>query len=180
MDHQAFAQLLGNYGEFIGAIAVVATLFYLAVQVRHSKEATQANTRSLDENRRLAMAQTYQARADAFQNMLTSMGASNLGSIIEKLAEAGWPDSESAMESLSVAERSSLVCFESARISGIDNLHYQHEQGYLDDEGYNPRFEHMVRGYTPLWKSLGLVPGWGRASFLAEIDRILARDDAET
>ena len=26
MDHQAFAQLLGNYGEFVGAIAVVATL----------------------------------------------------------------------------------------------------------------------------------------------------------
>ena len=43
MDHQAFAQLLGNYGEFVGAIAVVATLFYLAVQVRHGKEATEAN-----------------------------------------------------------------------------------------------------------------------------------------
>jgi hypothetical protein len=39
MDHQAFAQLLGNYGEFVGAIAVVATLAYLAVQVRQSKHA---------------------------------------------------------------------------------------------------------------------------------------------
>jgi hypothetical protein len=36
MDHQALAQLLGNYGEFVGAIAVVATLGYLAVQIRHS------------------------------------------------------------------------------------------------------------------------------------------------
>ncbi|MEZ5559164.1 MAG: hypothetical protein R3E86_11585 [Pseudomonadales bacterium] len=36
MDHQAFAQLLGNYGEFVGAIAVVATLLYLAAQVRNS------------------------------------------------------------------------------------------------------------------------------------------------
>ena len=34
MDHQAFAQLLGNYGEFVGAIAVVVTLGYLAVQIR--------------------------------------------------------------------------------------------------------------------------------------------------
>jgi hypothetical protein len=34
VDHQTFAQLLGNYGEFVGAVAVVATLFYLAVQVR--------------------------------------------------------------------------------------------------------------------------------------------------
>ena len=55
MDHQAFAQLLGNYGEFVGAIAVVATLFYLAVQVRHSKRATEANTRSLEQSRELAM-----------------------------------------------------------------------------------------------------------------------------
>ena len=34
------AQLLGNFGEFFGAIAVVATLTYLAVQVRHSAEAS--------------------------------------------------------------------------------------------------------------------------------------------
>ena len=39
------AQLLGNFGEFVGAIAVVATLVYLAVQVGHSKEALKENTR---------------------------------------------------------------------------------------------------------------------------------------
>ena len=55
MDHQAFAELLGNYGEFVGAIAVVVTLFYLALQVRHSKSATEANTRSLEQSRELAM-----------------------------------------------------------------------------------------------------------------------------
>ena len=37
MDHQVFAEILGNYGEFVGAIAVVATLIYLALQVRQSK-----------------------------------------------------------------------------------------------------------------------------------------------
>jgi hypothetical protein len=36
MDHQAFAELLGNYGEFVGAIAVVVTLAYLAVQIRQN------------------------------------------------------------------------------------------------------------------------------------------------
>lgn len=36
MDHLAFAQLLGNYGELFGAIAVVATLFYLARQIRQN------------------------------------------------------------------------------------------------------------------------------------------------
>ena len=40
-------QILGNMGEFVGAIAVVVTLAYLAVQVRLSREATEANTKSL-------------------------------------------------------------------------------------------------------------------------------------
>ena len=39
MDHQTFAQLLGNYGEFVGAIAVVVTLIYLAIQVRQNTNA---------------------------------------------------------------------------------------------------------------------------------------------
>ena len=45
MDIVTTSQILGNVGEFIGAIAVVVTLAYLAVQVRYSKEATEANTR---------------------------------------------------------------------------------------------------------------------------------------
>jgi len=36
MDHQAFAQLLGNYGEFVGSVAVLATLVYLAIQTRQT------------------------------------------------------------------------------------------------------------------------------------------------
>ena len=42
MDHQAFAQLLGNYGEFVGAIAVVITLAYLAIQIRQNTGVTRA------------------------------------------------------------------------------------------------------------------------------------------
>jgi hypothetical protein len=48
MDHQAFAQILGNYGEFFGAIAVVVTLAYLAVQVRETRRTIiRQNERSL-------------------------------------------------------------------------------------------------------------------------------------
>jgi len=45
MDHQAFAQLLGNYGEFVGAIAVVATLIYLATQIRQNNELLRSGSR---------------------------------------------------------------------------------------------------------------------------------------
>jgi len=47
MDQQAFAQLLGNYGEFVGAIAVVVTLAYLAAQIRQNTKAIEvSNLRS--------------------------------------------------------------------------------------------------------------------------------------
>ena len=36
MDFMSTAQLLGNFGEFVGAIAVVATLGYLAIQIRQN------------------------------------------------------------------------------------------------------------------------------------------------
>jgi hypothetical protein len=44
MGHQAFAQLLGNYGEFVGAIAVVFTLGYLAVHIRQSNNLENAES----------------------------------------------------------------------------------------------------------------------------------------
>jgi hypothetical protein len=37
MDHQAFAELLGNYGEFLGSLAVLATLLVLVFQVRGAR-----------------------------------------------------------------------------------------------------------------------------------------------
>jgi hypothetical protein len=50
VDLVTASQILGNVGEFVGAIAIVVTLAYLAVQVRHSKEATDANTQTIRAN----------------------------------------------------------------------------------------------------------------------------------
>jgi hypothetical protein len=60
MDHQAFAQLLGSYGEFVGAIGVVATLGYLAIQIRISNRTNTAlalqNLTNRAQERMMAMA----------------------------------------------------------------------------------------------------------------------------
>ena len=48
MDFQSVTQTLGNLGEFFGAIAVFATLGYLAVQIRETRKALiRDNERSL-------------------------------------------------------------------------------------------------------------------------------------
>ena len=38
-----FSQLLGNYGEFVGAIAIVVTLIYLAGQLRQNTKALRSS-----------------------------------------------------------------------------------------------------------------------------------------
>ena len=40
------AQLLGNFGEFFGAIAVVVTLVYLSIQVRHNTLSNRLNAQA--------------------------------------------------------------------------------------------------------------------------------------
>jgi hypothetical protein len=57
--------LLGSLGEFVGAIAVVATLVYLAIQVRHGSELLQANSAAIDENARLARSAAMDRYSDA-------------------------------------------------------------------------------------------------------------------
>jgi hypothetical protein len=44
MDIMSMAQLLGNLGEFFGAVAVAATLVYLTIQVKQ-------NTKTIETNR---------------------------------------------------------------------------------------------------------------------------------
>jgi len=39
MNHQYIAQLLGNHGKFLGAIAVFVTLIYLAGHLRQNTSA---------------------------------------------------------------------------------------------------------------------------------------------
>ncbi|HEY5645553.1 MAG TPA: hypothetical protein VIS76_06420, partial [Pseudomonadales bacterium] len=39
MGPMEWSAVLGNVGEFLGAVAVFATLFYLARQIRHSSAA---------------------------------------------------------------------------------------------------------------------------------------------
>ncbi len=58
-------QILGNLGEFVGAIGVVATLIYVAIQVRHSAELLKINNAAIEENTRLARAAALERHSDA-------------------------------------------------------------------------------------------------------------------
>jgi hypothetical protein len=157
---------LGALGELIGAIAVVITLVYLAVQIRQ-------NTRSMQESRRLALAQTYQMRADALQAMLVHAADSqHIGPLITRLTQQGYPEDVSALEGLSPEERGRFRQWQIAQQTHWDNMFYQYQQGFLEKEYYEDSFRERVQRLAPVWRALGVSPG--RRSFGQEIERLLA------
>jgi hypothetical protein len=154
---------LGALGEFVGAIAVIATLVYLAVQIRQ-------NTRSLEASQRLALAQTYQMRSDALQTMLVQAASSEIGRIICKVTEAGYPEDLSALDALTVEEWSRFRQWHIAQQAHWDNMHFQYQQGFLDEEYYRDEFVKRTRRLWPVWQALRLTGG--RKSFFDELRRL--------
>ena len=156
---------LGALGELLGAIGVIITLIYLAVQIKQ-------NTHSINENKRLALAQTYQMRADALQGMLVEAASSpTLGPLIVKLTKLGYPTDLSSLNRISEEERGIFKQWQIAQHTHWDNMFYQYQQGFIDPEYYESEFRVRVRRLAPVWKELGLVGG--RPSFKSEVESIL-------
>lgn len=154
---------LGALGEFLGAFGVIATLIYLAMQIRH-------NTRAMEEGRRLALAQTYQMRADALQEMVVHAASSELGAVIVKLTQAGYPERVEALDILSAEERGRFRLWQIAQQTHWDNMHYQYQHGFLDEEYYRDAFRERVVRLAPTWRALNLMNG--RRSFIDEVERL--------
>ena len=83
MDLTSTAQLLGNFGEFLGAIAVVITLGYLTVQIRQSKQSLQANMRL----QKLSMRQQITEDSSSLTMLLAS--SESLNAAYTKIASTG-------------------------------------------------------------------------------------------
>ena len=150
------------------------------VNVRLLPPSQVRNEPVMDANRRLALAQTYQMRSDALQSMVTTAAASShLGAVIVKLTEAGYPEDISALGDLSNEERGRFRLWQIAQQTHWDNMHFQHQQGFLDEEYFTAAFEERVARLAPTWAALGLTTGL-RRSFAEEIDALSVpqqRDD---
>ena len=157
---------LGALGEFLGSIAVLATLIYLAVQIRQ-------NTISMNESKKLALAQTYQMRSDALQMMLVHAADSEyIGPIITKLTGVGYPEDVSSLDHLTHEERGRLRQWQIAQQTHWDNMYFQYQQGFIDEEYYQDSFRERVRRLAPIWRALNV--GGARKSFAEEIENLMA------
>lgn len=138
MDLMSTAQLLGNFGEFIGSIAVLGTLVYLAIQIRHSREL-------LEKNHAIALSQVQQARADSGRDQwLLLSDSTHLASVVAT--------------DLGIDERTvRLRAYMGASLVHADNMVYQYDLGLVDDVSM-ARTTDMIRRNFDRWVELDLSP----------------------
>ncbi len=160
---------LGALGEFLGSIGVIATLVYLAIQIRQ-------NTRSMDESRRLALAQTYQARSELRVHALLREADSEYATpVMDKLATAGWPENQQAIRELSSLEYRRMRAWVTAQQRQIDNYHYQYQQGLIDEDYWDNVIVPAIRIVAPMWRSVEL--GGLRPSFESTVESLLGEQE---
>lgn len=166
MDLMSTAQLLGSFGEFFGAIAVFVTLAYLAIQVRHGKEATEANTRLAEESHRLALAQNEIARVDLIERQMRDLSSSSdLAGIFVRYDEGG-------IDSLTSVERRQFASWHIVQHYILGSQHYQYELGMLDEDSWQDAAR-RIQAQIPVWDELDMAI-IGRRSFVNEVERLRA------
>ena len=170
MDLMYTAQLLGNFGEFIGAIAVVVTLAYLAVQVKHSKEATEASVQSAEAAHKLALANNHIARVDLITRSLRDMAAS------ESLAGLRDKVRKEKTETLTESERSRITAWHLGQTYILDCQQYPHQLGLVDEDMWADAVD-AIKIQSDAWQSLGVSPR--RSSFARVVESIVREHSAE-
>ena len=165
-----WTSVLGNLGEFVGAVAVVITLLYLAAQVRLGKEATEANTRQLDELRKLNLVENYMRRSERVEKGYRD---SALSDSLSQLSFRAYND----FDSLNEFELHRVREWMHAHMHRLDSQHYQYQHGLLDEEGYQNLRKVLAR-WAPIWKQFDVeLP---RQSLRDEVEDILKQNQPST
>jgi len=137
MDHQVFAQLLGNYGEFFGALAVVATLFYLSVQIRQST---------------LSSRSTFQFQAQTeftrmHEQILTNPDAARILALCRR---------QELPEDLSPEDLEGVEAYSNATLNTYASMAIMHNNKQIDDATYELYCEDFQRFIVK--KRPGMLP----------------------
>lgn len=136
-------EAVGAIGDLVGGVAVVATLVYLALQVKHSKAL-------LKRNENISMSQIYQARADARMGAVLAQAQSEKVELIARVA--GRPDLVDGLES---KDREIIRLFMITTMVHQDNILYQASLGLL---GATMRDMYTLVGpNVPVWEKLGIA-----------------------
>ena len=150
---------LGNLGDFLGGIAVIATLIYIAFQVRQ-------NTVQIEQNSDWLRAQTYRADQTAHV-MATQLVASD-----ESLATI-YRKGSAEPDALTDDEWTRLSFYYGLMFGNFQSSLYQVEQGMLDKELWPNQVAIMAMilnspGGARYWEQAGFTHTAGFRTFVEE------------
>ena len=147
---------LANLGEFIGGIAVLVTLVYLAIQVRQGN--------------RVARAQVHQESARMSSELLLQTNRSVLDVFARAASDPG---------ALSESDLRFLRVQFVAVVNYYETLFYAWERGEVDPDLWESR-RYRIVGFIGLHKGVlweGVKMGFG-SRFRAFVDDLLANEEA--
>lgn len=130
----------------------------------------------LNQNSDLLRAQIHQSTSDAHVWMKeTDANSEYLLPALEKFRLAGGTNNPDAMDSLTPIEAARVRLSMEAAHQDYDNLFYQYQRGYLDEEYYRYRIVPTIKELAPWWQKLDIFESGGRRpSFDAEIHRLIS------
>lgn len=134
---------LGALGEFVGSIAVLITLVYLALQVKHTKAL-------LERSEKISMSQVFQARIDSRRELEKLVIDDTIAPIIVRSRDLTKATELSDLERLRMRQLHSLW------MDWWDNNLYQESLGLVDADDIEldvELFEPLLRA----WQSSGLT-----------------------
>jgi hypothetical protein len=124
MDHQAFAQLLGNYGEFVGALGVVLSLLFVGYSIVQNTKATRAQTHQAITQSFMSIAEIISERPEAFA--------------------AGVVSDSKKFEELAAGDKAYFIASIFGLFKYFELMFMQHRDGNTDDESWNAWSQHML------------------------------------
>lgn len=122
--------------EILSAVAIVASLIFVGIQLQQSAKASQIAA--------------YQSRADAVSDALVAMALSeDISTLRVKLRKEG-------AGALNEVELERLRAWYQGTMLRAQAQYYQYQQGYLDQAAVDGMIRNMAGNY-PGWEALGMV-----------------------
>ena len=157
---------IGAIAETLGAVGVIASLVYLATQIRHSRDQMSQNTQAL----RAGTYQQFQSElGDAFWRAIEVPG-------LDSVVRSGFADYRQLNEAAAFKFEYFIVgCF-----ATYENAYYQFRSGLLDEDRWlihsaGLRAVLGIAGVGQWWKS-AMHTGAASPEFTALVEEILAEE----
>jgi hypothetical protein len=135
---------LNQWLTLVANVGVVDGFVFLGLEIQQNSDAINA--------------QTYQSRAEAAQELSTTiMDSEHFVPLLAKLGSGLFPSDPAVLAELNPEDRIRLTAFHQWMRVALDNQFYQYQRGFLDEEFFNGVTKPSMAAMTPAWEELRVI-----------------------